>query len=95
MSHTKDGDGVPSDFMCEVGLSAYEPGCIEAIHQEKPVALETLLEGSSYAKQWLPKLDGSRTADSAICVFAPNGVQTPHGCSLEYVGAYEYNPRWE
>jgi hypothetical protein len=92
-SYTKDGEGIPSDFMREVGLSAYEPDYIEAIHHEKPVALETLLESSSYAQQWLPKLDGSRTADAAICVFAPNRVQTPQGCSLEYVGAFEYDPR--
>jgi hypothetical protein len=90
--YTEDGEGVPSAFMREVGLSEYEPGCIEAIYHEKPVALETLLDHASYAAQWLPKLDGSRTADAAICVFAPNRVQG-HRCSLEYVGAFEYDPR--
>lgn len=95
VSYTEEGEGIPSYFMREVGLSAYEPGCIETIHHKKPVALETLLEGSSHAQQWLPKLDRSRTADAAICVFAPNRVQTPHGSSLEYVGAFEYDPRGE
>jgi hypothetical protein len=92
MTYNEDEEGAPSAFMREVGLLEYEPGCIEAIHHEKPVALETLLDGASYAEQWLPKLDGSKTADAAICVFAPNRVQTPHCCSLEYVGAFEYDP---
>jgi hypothetical protein len=79
---TEDGDGVPSAFMREVGLSEYEPGCIEAIPSEsgRPIPLAELLAGASYADQWLPCLDASRRADAAICVFAPNRLARPEGC---------------
>ena len=89
-TYTEDGDGVPSAFMREVGLSDYEPACIEAIHGRTPTALAALLAEASYADKWLPQVDGSRVADSAICVFAPNRVERPHGSSVEYVGAYDY-----
>jgi immunity protein 22 of polymorphic toxin system len=89
-TYTEDGDGVPSAFMREVGLSSYEPGCIEAIHREQVVALSQLLARASYGDQWVPQLDGSLRADAAICVFAPNAVAHPHRSSLEYVGAFEY-----
>ncbi len=98
-TYTEDGDGVPSTFMLEVGLSEYEPGCIEAILSEtgRPVPLTELLEGASYCDRWLPALDGSRRADAAICVFAPNRVERPGDCSLEYIGAFGFRvvlPEW-
>jgi hypothetical protein len=91
-TYTEDGDGVPSAFMREVGLSEYEPGCIEAVPSASglPVPLSELLAGASYSGQWLPHLDGSRAADAAVCVFAPNRVERPEGCSLEYLGAFRY-----
>jgi hypothetical protein len=89
-TYTRDGDGVPSPFMREVGLSDYEPGCIEAIHEGKPTALAELLAGASYDDQWVAKLDGRRVADAAICVFAPNRLSHPERSSLEYVGAFDY-----
>ena len=98
-TYTDDGDGIPSVFMREVDLSEYEPGCIEAIPSKSgsPVPLSELLAGMSYADQWLPNLDGSRQADAAVCVFAPNRVGQPNGCSLEYLGAFGYrvvHPEW-
>ncbi|HEY2585010.1 MAG TPA: immunity 22 family protein [Tepidisphaeraceae bacterium] len=92
-TYTEEGEGVPSPFMREVGLTGYEPGCIEAIHAGTPTPLSTLLSTASYADQWLPKVDGSQTADAAICVFAPNGVTRPSASSLQYVGAYDYQVR--
>jgi len=89
-TYTEDGDGVPSSFMREVSLIAYEPGCIEVIHEKQCVTLAELLAGASYGDQWIPKLDGTRLADSAICVFAPNQVNRPMDSSLEYIGAFEY-----
>jgi len=89
-TYTEDGDGVPSAFMREVGLSEYEPDCIEAIHEDKPTSLAELLAGASYDDQWLSKLDGKHLADSAICVFAPNRVSHPRRSSLEYLGAFDY-----
>jgi hypothetical protein len=89
-TYTEDGDGVPSVFMQEVGLTEYEPGCIECVHRPAPVPLHELLAGASYSDQWLPQLPAGRLADAAICVFAPNRVGQPEGCSLEYVGAFEY-----
>lgn len=89
-TYTPDGDGVPSAFMREVGLSGYEPGCIECTHVPKPIPLPELLRGASYSDQWLTGVDGSRVADAAICVFAPNEVPHPLDSSLEYLGAFGY-----
>jgi hypothetical protein len=91
-TYTEDGDGVPSAFIQEVGLSEYEPGCIEAMHAEQPIPLAQLLARASYAAQWLPHVDGARLVDAAICVFAPNQVSHPEQCSLEYLGAFPYSP---
>jgi len=98
-TYTEDGDGIPSAFMREVGLSEYEPGCIEAVPSASGAAvpLGELLAGASYADQWLPHLDRSRRADAAVCVFTPNVADHPEGCSLEYLGAFEYrvvHPEW-
>lgn len=98
-TYTEDGDGIPSVFMREVDLSEYEPNCIEAIPSTSgsPVPLSELLAATSYSDQWLPNLDGPRLADAAICVFAPNRVGHPDGCSLEYLGAFGYrvvHPEW-
>lgn len=89
-TYTEDGDGVPSPFMREVGLSEYEPGCIEAIHASKPTTLAELLADASYNDQWLAKLDGNRVANAAICVFAPSFLAHPERSSWEYVGAFRY-----
>jgi hypothetical protein len=92
-TYTKDGDREPSAFMREVRLSGYEPGCIEAIHSEEVAPLSELLNGASFSDQWLRNLDGSRRADAAICVFTPNLVEHPQGCSLVYCGAFQYRPK--
>lgn len=92
MTYTEDGNGIPSPFMREVELSEYEPGCIEAVHRGKQVALTELLAGASYSDQWLPRLDRSWQADAAICVFSPNKVGRPENCSLDYVGEFEFKP---
>jgi hypothetical protein len=89
-TYTKDGDGVPSPFAREVGLSGYEPGCIECVHQPAPVPLPELLAGASYSDQWLSRLPASRLAEAAICVFAPNQVTRPACSWLEDVGAFGY-----
>lgn len=89
-TYTEDGDGVPSAFMSEVGLSGYEPGCIEAIHHGRPAKLAVLLKDASYADRWLPRLGNERTADAAICVFPSNRVRHPRRSSLEYAGAYGF-----
>lgn len=88
--YTDDGDRVPSAFMREIELTNYEPSCIEAFHAARPELLVDLLAGVSYADQWLAGLDVSRTADSAICVFAPNQVRQPRRSSLEYFGSFSY-----
>jgi hypothetical protein len=58
----EDGDHIPSPFMSEVGLTRYEPTCIETIHSESghPVPLAALLAGASYSDQWLPRLGVGR-----------------------------------
>jgi Immunity protein 22 len=49
-TYTGDGDSVASEFMKEVGLTNYEPGCIEAIHSKSGTALPValLLAGASW-----------------------------------------------
>lgn len=91
-TYSDNGDAIRSPFICEVDLSGYEPACIEALHSGRPVPLTDLLRGSSYSEQWLSQVDGSQTADSAICVFAPNRVGRPVGSSLQYIGPFEYRP---
>jgi hypothetical protein len=97
--YTPDGDFIPSAFMQEVGLSGYEPGCIEALLSVtgRPAPLSELLVGASYADQWIVNLDWERQADAAICVYSPNELAHPDGSTLEYLGAFPYrheNPEW-
>lgn len=92
-TYTEDGDGVPSAFMDEVDLEDYEPMCVECVHAPAPTPLRELLADVSYADRWLPLLPGDRLADAAICVFPPNELGTPEGCSLEYVGAFPTDSR--
>ena len=91
-TYTEDGDGLPSSFMREVGLSHYEPACIEATISDlcKPEPLSRLLSGASYSNQWLDKVDGSKLASAAICVYEPNQLRHPSRSSLEYIGSYDY-----
>ena len=90
--YTADGDQIDSEFIREVALSSFEPMCIEAMHSPTPKSLRNLLEGASYAEQWLPSLTVSCEADAAICVFAPNVVSQPERTSLRYCGALSYEP---
>jgi hypothetical protein len=90
-TYTEDGDQIDSEFIREVGIDAFEPMCIEAIHSPVPRPLKVLLEGTSYSEQWLPHLTVSCEADAAICVFAPNVVLRPQESSLNYCGALSYN----
>jgi hypothetical protein len=92
MTYTEDGDGIDSAFIREVGLSAYEPNCIEAVWSESPKPLKQLLQGASYCDQWLPGLSISDVADLAICVFEPNMILHPERSSLRYCGVYTYDP---
>ena len=89
-TYTEDGDGVPSEFMTEVGLLSYEPACIEAVHSGSVIPLEELLKKSSYSSQWLGALPSGVLADSAICAFSPNILTKPESSSLKYVGVFEY-----
>jgi hypothetical protein len=91
-TYTEDGDRIPSAFVQEVNLTEYDRSCIEAILSEsgQRAPLSDLLAGASYAEQWLQRVEGARLADAAICVFAPNSVEQPERCSLEYLGAFPY-----
>lgn len=93
-TYTEDGDGIPSEFIEEVELDEYEPGCIEAFPSEtgKPVPLAQLVAGASWSDQWLKNFDGTAMADAAICVFSPNVVENPSNCSLQYLGTCDFMP---
>jgi Immunity protein 22 len=95
MTYSEDGEAVDSVFIREVGLESYEPACIEAITSKSgvAVAISELLLGSSWADQWIHRLPAGVTADSAICVFDPNRLRQPNGCTLEYLGEFDYEVR--
>jgi hypothetical protein len=90
-TYTADGEGIPSAFMSEVDLHGYEPMCIEVLASAAgPVAVAELIAKCSWADEWLPGIDGTRMADAAICVFAPNRVPCPERCSLEHLGVVQF-----
>jgi Immunity protein 22 len=89
-TYTEDGDLVLSPFMRETGLREFEPGCIERVHSPVPLPVRELLRGTSYADQWLHRLDASLLADSAVCAFGPNVLEHPQGRSMQYVGGFPY-----
>ena len=90
-TYTPDGDGIPSAFMSEVDLHAYEPMCIEAMASASgPIPVAELIAKCSWADQWLPGIDAARLADAAICVFAPNCVPYPERCSLQHLGVVHF-----
>jgi hypothetical protein len=89
-TYTEDGDGIDSQFMREVGLSKYEPGCIEVFHRPHAVTVAKLVGGVSYGDQWAHLLLGEILANAAICVFEPNRLATPERTSLTYLGALSF-----
>jgi hypothetical protein len=91
-THAEGGDVIQSPFMREVGLSEYEPMCIEAVFSERPIPLPELLAHASWSDQWLAHLRESGPADAAICVFEPNRVEHPQASSLRYCDAFNYWP---
>ena len=65
--------------------------CVEAVTSVAgPIPVADLIPKCSWAEKWLPALDGTRTADAAICVFAPNSVPYPERCSLEHLGTVHF-----
>lgn len=91
-TYDHDGNGIPSQFMIEVGVIEYEPMCIEAISSDtgQPISLTQLLQGASYADRWLLHIDSSVLADAAICVFEPNQLSHPERSSLAYLGCLPF-----
>src|SRR4051794_26152608 len=77
--YTEDGDQIDSPFITEVGLSDIEPGCIEAVHSDRPVPLTELIGRCSYSEQWLRDVSDSGLVTDAICVYETNVTQHPHG----------------
>jgi len=90
MTWTDDGTEVPSPFAREIQLQDHEPACLECVQADTLVPLRDLLDGASYADQWLEHLDPDLRADAVICVFSPNKVRNPRGSSLTYCGAFGY-----
>jgi len=88
--YTDDGDKINSPFMKEVGLSSFEPGCIEATFESEECEIIELLEGSSYEEQWLNSVPENLKANVAVTVYEPNVLTSPNLCTLEYLGGYNY-----
>ncbi|GIF43929.1 immunity 22 family protein [Actinoplanes xinjiangensis] len=91
-TYTAEGDAVPSRFIEETGLHEYEPSTIETVRAGEAMPVRQLLRDASWAEQWLINLDPGRSADTAVCVFPPNVIATPRDSSLEYCGAFTYQP---
>jgi hypothetical protein len=90
--YDENGDAFKSKFMESIGMTEYEPMCIETIHSPMLKRIHELLRGVSYESQWATKVDPSIEADSVICVYEPNIVTKPNGSELRYCGAYTYDP---
>ena len=93
-AYTEDGDAVPSPFFLETGLTDYEPACFESALLAAPAPLAELLDGVSYADNWLAQACADAQgllADTVVCVFAPNRLAHPHRSSLHHVGSYVYD----
>jgi len=87
---TEDGDELDSPFMEAVGLSDYEPMCIEAVCFDHPLPLGDALAGVSYCEQWGGAVQQERLVDAVVCVFSPNRVARPEGSRLDWVGCFSY-----
>ncbi|WP_430782691.1 immunity 22 family protein [Actinoplanes sp. G11-F43] len=89
-SYLADGDTRPSVFARETGLADAEPSCVETVHAGAAIPVRDLLAEASWADQWITHLDPAEHADSAICVFPPNRLTSPHTSSLEFRGAFPF-----
>jgi hypothetical protein len=89
-SYDENGEKIDSVFMDEVGLTSFEPACIEATFEEREVNIIELLEGSSYQDQWLELVPNDLSGNVALTIYEPNLLSKPKSCSLVYVGSYNY-----
>jgi Immunity protein 22 len=90
-AYSEDGDRLESPFMREVGFTRYEAMCVEVVHSGHAKPLSVMLQDASYSQQWLPGMDISLDADSAVCVFPPNVMDRPEGSSMPWRGAFPYD----
>jgi Immunity protein 22 len=90
-AYSEDGGRLDSPFMREVGFTQYEPMCVEVVHSGHAKPLSALLQDASYSQQWLPRMDKSLDADSAVCVFSPNAMDRPESSSMPWCGAFSYD----
>lgn len=89
-TYTPDGEEIPSRFGNEVGLSSYEPACIECMVSDTPSKISDLLSGVSYGRSWAHAIGAEASFCAAVCIFPPNLVATPERSSIQYLGAYEF-----
>lgn len=93
--YSDNGDLIGSQFMREIGLESYEPMAIEREFYPRSIALLSALAGFSYSRQFPLVRLADTSIDSIVCVYAPNSVQHPNRSSLDYVGAFTYDPNGE
>lgn len=93
-AYTDDGDLTASKFMREIGLiNNYEPMAIERELFRRPIDLLSALVGFSYADQFPVVRTATTSVDTVICVYSPNDPTSPQKSSLDYIGAFPYDPR--
>lgn len=85
-----DGDCLWTSFMTQIGLSGYEPQCIEHLIAPAPVPLRSLLAEASWAELWLDALPEQIRADAAICYFEPNHPTSPSAGTMQALGPYDF-----
>lgn len=90
-SYDENGEATDSEFGKEVGLTDYEPGCIECIESPTGNVLpaKELLALAHRSDCWLDQIEEGLEADAVICVCKPNKVLNPEGTSLTYLGEYK------
>ncbi|WP_425396632.1 immunity 22 family protein [Aeoliella sp.] len=92
-TYTDDGDLRESDFMREIGLSNdYEPMAIEIEFFSRTTDLLSALCGFSYSTQFRVVRVVPTEVNSVVCVYSPNSPDHPARSSLDYVGAFRYDP---
>ena len=84
---------IPSQFMREIGLiDHYEPMAIESEHFGRPLDLLSAIPGFSYSDQFRVVRTAPTLVDTVVCVYSPNVPASPEKSSLDYIGAFNYDP---
>ena len=87
--YTEDGDRIDSKFFSEIGLTHYEPACIERVVVGKDIDIADALLPCSFSSRWihlLPKM----IITHSILIYRPNEITKVNTTMVRYIGKYEF-----